>query len=55
MPSPASSPDPYLPRLGDQRLGREILKGRVHVTSISVSQSLEKGLAENFLHQRVQN
>lgn len=53
MPSPSYSltpPDHGQVTLCDRQLGCETLKGRIHVTSISVPQSLEKGLAESSLH-----
>lgn len=54
-PSPSSSltpPDHGQVTLCDRQLGCETLKGRIHVTSISVPQSLEKGLAENSITTR---
>ena len=50
---PPTPPDHGQVTLCDRQLGCETLKGRIHVTSISVPQSLEKGLAESSLHHNM--
>lgn len=61
-PSPASSADPYRGWLTPCAmlsvslttcLDRELLEGRVCVTSAAVSQSLEQGLAESSTNESV--